>query len=137
MYPPELVQPMKDDLTNVGFKQLTSASEVDEAIKNNSDSMLLVVNSVCGCAAGNMRPGVKKSLHNAKLPKNLTTVFAGVDGDATTQARKYFLPYPPSSPSIALFKDGKLVHFLERHHIEGGTADMIAANLTAAYDEFF
>lgn len=137
MYPPELVQPMKDDLTNVGFTQLTSASEVDEAIKNNSESMLLVVNSVCGCAAGNMRPGVKKSLNNAKLPKNLATVFAGVDGDATTQARKYFLPYPPSSPSIALFKDGKLVHFLERHHIEGGTADMIAANLTAAYDEFF
>lgn len=137
MYPAELVQPMKDDLTNVGFKQLESADAVDQAIKNEGESMLLVVNSVCGCAAGNMRPGVKLSLQNAKLPKTLATVFAGVDGDATAQARKYFLPYPPSSPSIALFKDGKLVHFLERHHIEGGTADMIAANLSAAYDEFF
>ena len=137
MYPPELVQPMKDDLTNVGFQQLTSSQEVDEAIKNSGESLLLVVNSVCGCAAGNMRPGVKKSLNNVKLPSNLATVFAGVDGEATNQARKYFLPYPPSSPSIALFKDGKLVHFLERHHIEGGTADMIAANLSAAYDEFY
>lgn len=137
MYPAELVQPMKDDLTNVGFKQLETAEAVDQAIKNEGESMLLVVNSVCGCAAGNMRPGVKLSLKNAKLPKTLATVFAGVDGDATAQARKYFLPYPPSSPSIALFKDGKLVHFLERHHIEGGTADMIAANLSAAYDEFF
>ena len=137
MYPAELVQPMKDDLTNVGFKQLESADAVDQAIKNEGESMLLVVNSVCGCAAGNMRPGVKLSLKNAKLPKTLATVFAGVDGDATAQARKYFLPYPPSSPSIALFKDGKLVQFLERHDIEGGTADMIAANLAAAYDEFF
>ncbi len=136
MYPPELVQPMKDDLTSVGFEQLTSNSEVDHAINETSGTMLVVVNSVCGCAAGNMRPGVKLSLHHDKKPTNLTTVFAGVDTDAVAQARKYFLPYPPSSPSIALFKDGKLVHFLERHHIEGGSAQMIAANLAAAYDEF-
>lgn len=136
MYPPELVQPMKDDLTNVGFNQLVTPDDVDEIIANSGDSLLLVVNSVCGCAAGNMRPGVKLSLDNEKKPITLATVFAGVDGDATAQARKYFLPYPPSSPSIALFKDGKLVHFLERHHIEGGTAQMIAENLSEAYNEY-
>ena len=136
MYPPELVQPMKDDLTSVGFEQMTNSAEVDQAINETSGTMLVVVNSVCGCAAGNMRPGVKLSLHHDKSPNKLTTVFAGVDTDAVAQARKYFLPYPPSSPSIALFKDGKLVHFLERHHIEGGSAQMIAANLAAAYDEF-
>ncbi|MBP6090716.1 MAG: BrxA/BrxB family bacilliredoxin [Crocinitomicaceae bacterium] len=136
MYPAELVQPMKDDLTNVGFKQMTSAAEVDQTIPTSTGTMLVVVNSVCGCAAGNMRPGVKLSLQGAKVPTNLTTVFAGVDGEATAQARNYFLPYPPSSPSIALFKDGKLVHFLERHHIEGGTAQMIAENLMEAYNEY-
>ena len=137
MYPPELVQPMKEDLTSVGFNQLVTPDEVDEIIENSGESLLLVVNSVCGCAAGNMRPGVKLSLGNEKKPNTLATVFAGVDGDATTQARKHFLPYPPSSPSIALFKDGKLVHFLERHHIEGGTAQMIAENLSEAYNEYF
>ena len=137
MYPPELVQPMKEDLTEVGFNQLTTPSEVDEIIENNADNtLLLVVNSVCGCAAGNMRPGVKLSLGSDQKPTNLATVFAGVDGEATAQARKYFLPYPPSSPSIALFKDGKLVHFLERHHIEGGTAQMISENLSEAYQEY-
>lgn len=136
MYPAELVQPMKDDLTSVGFEQLTNSTEVDNAINETEGTMLVVVNSVCGCAAGNMRPGVKLSLHHDKTPSKLTTVFAGVDTEAVAQARKYFLPYPPSSPSIALFKDGKLVHFLERHHIEGGSAQMIAANLAAAYDEF-
>jgi putative YphP/YqiW family bacilliredoxin len=136
MYPAELVQPMKDDLTNVGFTQLTNASEVDNMISNTQGTLLMVVNSVCGCAAGNMRPGVKLSVQHEKSPNGLATVFAGVDTEAVAQARKYFLPYPPSSPSIALFKDGKLVHFLERHHIEGGTAQMIAANLAAAYDEF-
>jgi putative YphP/YqiW family bacilliredoxin len=136
MYPPELVQPMKEDLTSVGFTQLSSPSDVDEMIKNTDGTLLIVVNSVCGCAAGNMRPGVKLSLNGDVKPTALGTVFAGVDGDATNQARKYFLPYPPSSPSIALFKDGKLVHFLERHHIEGGTAQMIAENLTEAYEEF-
>lgn len=136
MYPAELVQPMKEDLTNVGFEELLDAAAVDAAISNTPDTLLVVVNSVCGCAAGNMRPGVKLSIQNDKKPSKLTTVFAGVDQDAVAQARKYFLPYPPSSPSIALFKDGKLVHFLERHHIEGGSAQMIAANLQAAYDEF-
>ena len=136
MYPPELVSPMKEDLTSVGFKQLTTAQEVDDVISSTKGSLLIVVNSVCGCAAGNMRPGVKLSLSNDKHPATLTTVFAGVDGEATAQARKYFLPYPPSSPSIALFKDGKLAHFLERHHIEGGTAQMIADNLAAAYNEY-
>lgn len=137
MYPVELVQPMKDDLTNVGFKSLTTPEEVDDIIKNEGESLLMVVNSVCGCAAGNMRPGVKLSLNNDKLPKTMATVFAGVDTEATAQARKYFLPFPPSSPSIALFKNGRLVHFLERHHIEGANAEMIANNLAAAYNEFY
>lgn len=128
--------PMKEDLVKVGFKQLVTPEEVDANIPESKGTVLVVVNSVCGCAAGNMRPGVKLSLNNDKLPSALTTVFAGVDTDAVTQARKYFLPYPPSSPSIALFKDGELVHFLERHHIEGGTAQMIADNLTEAYNEF-
>jgi putative YphP/YqiW family bacilliredoxin len=136
MYPAELVQPMKEDLTNVGFQELLTATDVDHAINESNGTLLVVVNSVCGCAAGNMRPGVKLSVQHDKKPAQLTTVFAGVDQDAVAQARKYFLPYPPSSPSIALFKDGKLVHFLERHHIEGGSAQMIAANLQAAYDEF-
>ncbi len=136
MYPEQLVLPMKEDLTNAGFSQLTSASEVDNTIANSEGTLLVVVNSVCGCAAGNMRPGVKLSLQNDKKPSNLTTVFAGVDTEAVAQARKYFLPYPPSSPSIALFKDGKLVHFLERHHIEGGTAAMIAENLGEAYQQY-
>ncbi|MGC6433071.1 MAG: BrxA/BrxB family bacilliredoxin [Crocinitomicaceae bacterium] len=136
MYPEHLVKPMKEDLTSVGFKELLSANDVDETIKNSEGTLLIVVNSVCGCAAGNMRPGVKLSLNNDKKPSELTTVFAGVDKDAVDQARKYFLPYPPSSPSIALFKGGKLVHFLERHHIEGGSALMIAENLNEAYNEF-
>ncbi|MGV3632081.1 MAG: BrxA/BrxB family bacilliredoxin [Bacteroidota bacterium] len=136
MYPPSLTAPMKADLTNVGFQDLTSAEQVDNAIQTSKGTLLVVVNSVCGCAAGNMRPGVKLSLQNEKTPANLATVFAGVDTEAVTQARKYFLPYPPSSPSIALFKDGELVHFLERHHIEGGTAQMIAENLAEAYNEF-
>ena len=136
MYPEHLVKPMKEDLTSVGFKELLSANDVDETIKNSEGTLLIVVNSVCGCAAGNMRPGVKLSLNNDKKPSELTTVFAGVDKDAVDQARKYFLPYPPSSPSIALFKGGKLVHFLERHHIEGGSALMIAENLNEAYNDF-
>ena len=131
-----MVLPMKEDLTNVGFEQLIDSESVDQFLTQESGTLLVVVNSVCGCAAGNMRPGVKLSLQHSKKPEILTTVFAGVDTDAVSQARKYFLPYPPSSPSIALFKDGKLVHFLERHHIEGGSAQMIAANLAAAYDSY-
>jgi putative YphP/YqiW family bacilliredoxin len=136
MYPAEMVLPMKEDLTNVGFEQLIDSDSVDQFLTQESGTLLVVVNSVCGCAAGNMRPGVKLSLQHSKKPEILTTVFAGVDTDAVSQARKYFLPYPPSSPSIALFKDGKLVHFLERHHIEGGSAQMIAANLASAYDAY-
>ena len=131
-----MVLPMKEDLTNVGFEQLNDSESVDQFLTQDTGTLLVVVNSVCGCAAGNMRPGVKLSLQHSKKPEILTTVFAGVDTDAVSQARKYFLPYPPSSPSIALFKDGKLVHFLERHHIEGGSAQMIAANLAAAYDAY-
>lgn len=136
MYPIELTTPMKEELTSAGFEDLTSPDEVDNIIKNTKGTLLLVVNSVCGCAAGNMRPGVIESLKGGTKPDALGTVFAGVDSDATQQARNYFLPYPPSSPSIALFKDGKLVHFLERHHIEGATADAVAANLQEAYKEF-
>lgn len=136
MYPPELVAPMKQDLIGVGFKELLTAEEVDNTIKNSKGSLLVVVNSVCGCAAGNLRPGVKLSVQADVKPDQLTTVFAGVDGEAVAQARKHFLPYPPSSPSVALFKDGELVHFLERHHIEGGTAQMIADNLSEAYKQY-
>jgi putative YphP/YqiW family bacilliredoxin len=112
MYPEAMVLPMKEDLTNVGFEQLIDSESVDQFLTQESGTLLVVVNSVCGCAAGNMRPGVKLSLQHSKKPEILTTVFAGVDTDAVSQARKYFLPYPPSSPSIALFKDVKLVHFL-------------------------
>ncbi|HRP53269.1 MAG TPA: BrxA/BrxB family bacilliredoxin [Fluviicola sp.] len=136
MYPIDLVQPMKDDLTSVGFQELLNAEEVDAAIPTSKGVALVVVNSVCGCAAGNLRPGVKLSLQNAtNKPDHLYTVFAGVDNEATQRARNYFLPFPPSSPSVAVFKDGKLVHFLERHNIEGISAEMIAENLVATYDE--
>ena len=135
MYPAELVTPMKNDLTAAGFKDLTTPVQVDEAIKQEGTT-LVVVNSVCDCAAGAARPGIKKALNHKTLPSHLTTVFAGFDVEAVAQARKYFLPYPPSSPAIALFKDGKLVHFVERHHIEGRTADMIAENLKMAFDEY-
>jgi len=136
MYPPHLVAPMKADLTSVGFDELLTPDQVDAALNLREGTVLVMVNSVCGCAAGNARPGVKKAIENSKKPTKLTTVFAGVDTDATERARRYFLPYPPSSPAIALFKDGKLVHFLERHHIEGRPADMIAENLKMAFDQF-
>jgi putative YphP/YqiW family bacilliredoxin len=135
MYPPELVAPMKKDLTEVGFKELLNAGEVDSTLKE-SGTTLVFVNSVCGCAAGAARPALKMAVKHSKLPQHLTTVFAGVDREAVEQARKYMLPYPPSSPCIALFRDGKLVHFIERHHIEGRTAEMISENLRAAFDEF-
>lgn len=135
MYPPELVAPMKEELTSVGFSELTTPTEVDSAISTNNETVLVMVNSVCGCAAANARPAVIMASKHHKIPNKLTTVFAGVDSEAVAQARKYMLPYPPSSPSIALFKGGKLVHFIERHHIEGRPAEMIAENLTAAFDE--
>jgi len=135
MYPEELVAPMRTELTAVGFKELKNAQEVQNILKEGSTT-LLVVNSVCGCAAGTARPGVVLSLEFDKLPKHLVTVFAGVDAEATQAARAEMIPFPPSSPSIALFKDGELVHMLERHHIEGRSADMIASNLIGAYEEF-
>ena len=135
MYPPELTAPMAKDLTSAGFEELKTPDQVDKALAQPG-TVLFMVNSVCGCAAGAARPGVKASLGAAKRPDKLVTVFAGVDTDAVIRARQHFLPYPPSSPSIALFKDGKLVHFVERHHIEGRTAQMIAEHLARAYDEF-
>ena len=136
MYPVELTAPMAGELNSLGFESLTSASQVEEVLDNQEGTTLVVVNSVCGCAAANARPGVAYSLQGEKRPEKLVTVFAGVDKEATDKAREFLLPYPPSSPSIAFFKDGRLVHFLERHHIEGRSADIIAANLKMAYERF-
>ena len=137
MYPPHLVAPMKEDLTSVGFQQLTTGAEVDDFMANAKGTSLVVINSVCGCAAGACRPGVKAALAFSDLkPDNLVTVFAGVDQEATAKMREYLLPYPPSSPSIAIFKDDELVHFIERHHIEGRNAKMIAEHLVMAFEEF-
>jgi Deoxynucleoside kinases len=136
MYPPELVAPMSKDLTDHGFQSLNSAAEVDAVLDTTEGTILVVVNSVCGCAASMARPGVKMSVNHGKKPAKLTTVFAGVDKEATSRAREYMLPYPPSSPSIALFKDGSLVHFIERHHIEGRPAEHISENLKQAYDRY-
>ncbi|MGK0389239.1 MAG: putative YphP/YqiW family bacilliredoxin [Maribacter sp.] len=136
MYPIELTAPMSKDLTNHGFEGLTSGEAVENVLSAKEGTVLLVVNSVCGCAAANARPGARMSTENAKTPDKLVTVFAGVDKDAVNKAREFMLPYPPSSPSIALFKDGKLVHFLERHHIEGRSADIIAGNLKMAFDRY-
>ena len=135
MYPESLVKPMKAELTSSGFEDLLSPEAVEKSIKQEG-TVLVVVNSVCGCAAGACRPGVKLSLDNAKKPGKLATVFAGFDTEAVAQARKHFAPYPPSSPAIALFKNGELVHFVERHNIEGRTAAMIAEHLKMVYDEF-
>jgi len=135
MYPEELVRPMRAQLTGNGFTELKSVEEVDQAMNDKEGTQLFVVNSVCGCAAGSARPGVVHSLTGDKKPSKLYTVFAGQDRDATNKAREYMMPYPPSSPSIALFKDGELVHMIERHHIEGRSAEMISANLQAAYNE--
>lgn len=135
MYPSDLVLPMKAELTSNGFEDLTTPEAVDEAIKQQGTT-LLVINSVCGCAAGAARPGVIASLLGDKKPDHLTTAFAGYDTEAVAEARKLLAPFPPSSPAIALFKDGELVHMLERHHIEGNPAGAIAANLQAAYNEY-
>jgi putative YphP/YqiW family bacilliredoxin len=135
MYPPELVAPMKSDLTSKGYSELITAADVDAAL-NAEGTAFVVMNSVCGCAAANARPAAVMASTNDKLPNKLVTVFAGVDTDAVNQVRKYCLPYPPSSPCMALFKDGQLVHFVERHHIEGRQADMIAENIVAAFNEF-
>lgn len=137
MYPPHLLVPMRQDLTSVGFQELTTPEEVDNAMQNAEGTMLVVVNSVCGCAAGAARPGVKMAVANSEVkPDKLVTVFAGGDLEATARMREYLLPYPPSSPSIGIFKDGELVHFIERHHIEGRSAHMIAQHLEMAFEEF-
>jgi putative YphP/YqiW family bacilliredoxin len=132
MYPIELVKPMAKDLTDFGFESLNSAEEVDGLLSQKEGTVLLVVNSVCGCAAANARPAAKMALQHGAKPNKAVTVFAGVDREAVDKAREYLLPYPPSSPAIALFKDGNLVHMIERHHIEGRSAQMIAENLVSA-----
>jgi putative YphP/YqiW family bacilliredoxin len=134
MYPQEIVQPMQEDLTSAGFTSLHTSEDVESAV-NKQGTTLVVVNSVCGCAAANARPGAKQSLSNEKTPDHLVTVFAGVDKDAVTKAREFMVPFPPSSPSMALFKNGELVHMLERHHIEGRPAELISENLKDAFNE--
>ena len=135
MYPEDLVIPMKKQLTDYGFEELISTDDVENMIKNNGTT-LVVVNSVCGCAAANARPGALLSLTNDKKPDHLTTAFAGFDKDAVERVRDYLIPFPPSSPAIALFKDGQLVHMLERHHIEGRSAEIISENLKSAYNDY-
>lgn len=135
-YPAELTAPMAAELEYAGVQSLHTSDEVDEVLKQQEGTTLLVVNSVCGCAAGAARPGVVAALQGEKKPTKVVTVFAGVDMEATKTAREYLLPYPPSSPAIALFKDGALVHMIERHHIEGRPAPLIAANLRAAFEEY-
>ncbi|HZG23024.1 MAG TPA: BrxA/BrxB family bacilliredoxin [Chitinophagaceae bacterium] len=136
MYPEEIVIPMKEELTENGFLEMQTPNEVDSQLSREGTS-LVVVNSVCGCSAGTARPGVLMAVHNAsKKPDHLLTSFAGFDVDAVKKLRQHLLPYPPSSPAIALFKDGELVHFIERHQIEGRSAQMIAQNLIAAFNEY-
>jgi putative YphP/YqiW family bacilliredoxin len=136
MYPEELVKPMREELTSIGFKQLTDAQSVDEVLSKQKGTAFLVVNSVCGCAAGNARPGVRMALDNEKLPDAMVTVFAGQDAEATNRARSYIAGYPPSSPSMALFRDGQLVHMIPRHEIEGRMPEQIAAELKNAFNSF-
>jgi putative YphP/YqiW family bacilliredoxin len=135
MYPEEFVKPMRQDLAQAGFQELFTAVDVQEAV-NTSGTTLVVVNSICGCAAANARPAAKMSLNNTKVPNRIVTVFAGVDTEAVDQARNMMAPFPPSSPSMALFKDGELVHMIERHHIEGRAAQSIAENLMDSYNQF-
>tara|TARA_A100001037_G_scaffold189989_1_gene170136 strand:- start:638 stop:1054 length:417 start_codon:yes stop_codon:yes gene_type:complete len=132
-YPEELCKPMREDLTEVGFVEMQTEEDVKSILEKKEGTVLVIVNSVCGCAAGNARPAVKLSTQFDPKPDIFATVFAGQDIDATNKAREYMLPYPPSSPSIALFKNGELVHFIERHHIEGRSAAMIADNLKDAF----
>lgn len=137
MYPEELVRPMRLELTNAGFEEFKTAEDVDNHLKDHQGTTLIVINSVCGCAAGTARPGVRLAVKNSnKAPEKLATVFAGVDQAAVSKVREYTAPYPPSSPAIALFKDGELVHFVERHHIEGRSAEMIANHLNGVFQEF-
>ncbi|MBG9792276.1 hypothetical protein ABD76_07125 [Paenibacillus dendritiformis] len=135
-YMRDMLQPMRNELTSIGFEELRTPEEVEAKLPTAKGTALVVVNSVCGCAAGQCRPGVRKALEHEVTPDHLFTVFAGQDKEATAQAREYFAPYPPSSPSIALMKDGKLVHFIERHSVEDRSAEQIAADLTAAFDRY-
>src|SRR5262245_35122459 len=135
-YPAELTEPMRAELTRIGVEDLQTAEQVDSVLASKKGTVLVVVNSVCGCAAGNARPGVAKALCNDKLPERIVTVFAGVDKDAVARARSYFGSIPPSSPSIALLKDGEVVAMLERSKIEGRTADDVANDLTSAFNKF-
>lgn len=136
MYPAEIVLPMKSELTDYGFEELVTAEEVDKTLQGEGTT-LVMINSVCGCAAGSARPGVVMAVHNAaRRPDRLTTSFAGFDIEAVQRVREHLLPYPPSSPAVALFKDGKLVHMVERHQIEGRPAQVIARNLIAAFDAY-
>lgn len=137
MYPEHLVAPMRQDLVAVGFQELKTPAEVDSTLAEKEGTTLVVINSVCGCAAGAARPGVKLALQRSeKKPTRLTTVFAGVDKDAVQKVREYTMPYPPSSPAIALFRGDQLIHFVERHHIEGRSAEMIAQHLGQVFEEF-
>jgi putative YphP/YqiW family bacilliredoxin len=136
MYPEEICSPMREDLTNVGFLEMKNVNDVETVLEKKEGTVLVMVNSVCGCAAGNARPAVKMATSFDSKPDVFATVFAGQDIGATAKAREYMSPYPPSSPAIALFKDGVLVHFIERHHIEGRPAEMIAENLQNAFNEF-
>lgn len=135
MYPEYLVEPMRAELTNVGFQELKTAEEVDSAI-GTEGTVFVVVNSVCGCAAANARPAARLAAANEKHPDKLVTVFAGMEKEAVDRARGYMMPFPPSSPAMALFKDGKLVHMIERHQIEGRPAQMIADSLAGAFDQY-
>lgn len=136
MYPEEIVLPMKAELTENGFEDLETPEQVEEYV-NKEGTTLVMINSVCGCSAGSARPGVLMAVANAdKKPENLTTTFAGFDIDAVKKIRELLMPYPPSSPAVALFKDGELVHFIERHQIEGRPAQMIASNLIAAFNKY-
>jgi putative YphP/YqiW family bacilliredoxin len=136
MYSDVLLIPMREDLTKVGVMELRTAEDVDQALSNKEGTTLLVINSVCGCAAGNARPGVRLALQHDILPDHLTTVFAGQDKEATAQARSYIPDYPPSSPSIALFKEGQLVKMIQRHEIEGRLPEQIADELTRTFDTY-
>jgi putative YphP/YqiW family bacilliredoxin len=135
-YPPEMTEPMRAELTRLGVEDLRTPEQVDEVLQPAQGTVLVVVNSVCGCAAGNARPGVAKALQNEKIPDRIVTVFAGVDKDAVSKARGYFTGYQPSSPQIALLKDGQVVKMLERTNIEGRTADMVADDLVNAFNTF-
>ena len=136
MDPPEVVAPMKEDLTQLGFSELLTAEDVNQVLEEKEGTTFVVVNSVCGCAAGAARPAVKDAVNNEKKPDRMVTVFAGVDKEAVDKAREFMAPYPPSSPSMAMFKDGKLVHFIERRQIEGNSAEAISNHLKQVFDHF-